>query len=360
MRFKTQLGLHPAWGRSVHVPAALLTHYRALGLDNNTLLYVLQIITAYWRGEEANHTEIATVMGCSDRVLRKYNAQLQEQGLAVINGRYLHGNRLENDYDLTPLLDAAALLDQTNQQQQQAAEKNAYRIVQSLVNALETGEDVSGLLADLAREWREKTLTKDEPTGTHVPVETGTHVPVETGTHVPVETGTHVPVETGTHVPVETGTHVPVSIGTPVPNGHRSSQPERPFRLKQERPFLSIDDDDQCINEINVNESSSSLITSDVAEENPVNALLQLKGKNGQRFDRQAASYVAYTAVQRFGEDAAWVINAWCSYAKNNKAITNAPGFVRVKIESGEWPPEPEPEPTAYNIPPELEGIIKR
>ena len=103
------------------------------------------------------------------------------------------------------------------------------------------------------------------------------------------------------------------------------------------------------------------MITTDEADENPVNALLRLKGKNGQRFDRQAASYVAYTAVQRFGEDASWVINAWCAYAKNNKAITNAPGFVRVKIESGEWPPEPEPEPTAvYNIPPELEGIIKR
>lgn len=138
-----------------------------------------------------------------------------------------------------------------------------------------------------------------------------------------------------------------------------SSQPEASFRLKPEAGFLSIDDDDQCINESNTNESSS-MIT-----DNPINKLLSLRGKKGQRFDRSAASVVFYKALQHFGEDeVTGVVFDWCDHAMSNAAITNAPGFVRVKLESGEWPPEPEKPATneSYysSLPADLQGVIQR
>jgi hypothetical protein len=330
MRFKTKLGLHPAWAQSVTIPAALLIHYRKLGMDGNMLIYVLQIITAYWRGVEANHSEIAEIMGFSDRVLRKYNAQLQEKGLAEITGRYMHGNRLENDYDLTPLLDAAVLLNVTAQQEQQQAERHAYRIVQNLVTAMESGDDVTALLAELAQQWRAtETLTNYEPTGTPVPV--------EIGTPVPVEIGTPVPVEIGTPVPVSIGTPVPVSIGTPVPNGTRLSQPERPFRLKEERPFLSV---------VVVPNNNNSLETT--TTDNMLQRLNALGITNGDGVK------LLKNAAKHFGEDAETAVLGWLDYCASQDGLTNPAGLIIKRIKSGEAPPPvttPAPAPNPAPLP---------
>jgi hypothetical protein len=319
MRFKTQLGLHPAWTRSIHIPAALLLHFRALGLDSNTLVYVLQIIAAYWRGEEANHGQIAQIMGVSDRSLRNYNAMLQDAGLITINGRYLHGNRLENDYDLTPLLDSALMLDATNQQQQQSAEKNAYKLVQSLVNAMEAGDDVSGLLADLARQWREITLTDYEPTGSQLPV--------ETGNQLPVETGNQLPVETGNPLPVSIGNQLPVSIGSQLPPPTPLSQPEASFRLKPEASFLSV--------VVVPPNNNSSLETTTTTTDNTLQRLNALGITNGD------CMKLLTKAAKHFGDDAETAVVGWLDYCASQPSLTNPAGLIIKRIKSGEAPPPP-------------------
>jgi hypothetical protein len=313
MRFKTQLGLHPAWNHSIQVPASLIKHYKELGLDNNQLVYVLQIIFAYWQGQEASHAEIAHLMGCTQRALRRYNNQLEKAGLVAISGRYLHGNRLENDYDLTPLLDASAMLDVSSQEQQQQAERNAYRIVSSLVTALEQGEDVSEILADLAANWHNKRLTKDEPTGTPVPIETGTPVPIETGTPVPIETGTPVPIETGTPVPISTGTpvpgptreptgtHVPIETGTPVPG------------------VVVVTPNNNLLEETTTN--------------NMVQELHEIGFANGD------ANKVIATALTHFGNEALDVLRGWVAYVSTQQSVRNPPGLIRARIREGERPP---------------------
>jgi hypothetical protein len=330
MRFKTQLGLHPAWSRSVHVPAALLNHYRALGLDNNTLLYVLQIIAAYWRGEEANHVQIAEIMGfSSDRALRRYNSDLERLGLAKINGRYLHGNRLENDYDLTPLLDAVSLLDVSTRQQQQTAEKNAFRLVQSLVNALEQGQDVSGMLVDLVGQW--KTLNAPEPTGSYDPVETGSYDPVETGSYDPVETGSYDPVETGSHDPVSIGSYDPVVT--------TSSLPDHTIRLKADRTIRGL----------LLFPPTDSLEETTTDNNGLVTMLHEIGFTNGD------AHKAIVTAVQQFGDDGFGVLRDWLDYVATQDTIRNPAGLIRARLREGQRPPRiPEANGVAVPAVPEI------
>jgi hypothetical protein len=83
-RFKATLGVHPAWRNGITIPAALIRQYRALGLDNGKLAYILQIIAAYWQDEEAGHKEISEAIGVSRRQLRNYNNFLLDNGLMLI------------------------------------------------------------------------------------------------------------------------------------------------------------------------------------------------------------------------------------------------------------------------------------
>lgn len=97
---------------------------------------------------------------------------------------------------------------------------------------------------------------------------------------------------------------------------------------------------------------------------NPMQMLLALRAKRGGRFDRAAAMVVLHKAQQHFGDDAGRVVTAWCQYAAGNSAITNAPGFVRYKVESGEWPPENDDERQAGSyvdrLPEDIRRLIQR
>jgi hypothetical protein len=197
------------------------------------------------------------------------------------------------------------MLDVSSQEQQQQAERNAYRIVSSLVTALEQGEDVSEILADLAANWHNKRLTKDEPTGTPVPIETGTPVPIETGTPVPIETGTPVPISTGTPVPgptrEPTGTHVPIETGTPVPG------------------VVVVTPNNNLLEETTTN--------------NMVQELHEIGFANGD------ANKVIATALTHFGNEALDVLRGWVAYVSTQQSVRNPPGLIRARIREGERPP---------------------
>jgi hypothetical protein len=123
----------------------------------------------------------------------------------------------------------------------------------------------------------------------------------------------------------------------------------------------SIDDDDQYIDQTSVDHHQSS--QEPEKRHAPIDALLSLRGINGNQFSRQTAQQLLGKAMQRFGpENAAAVIFGWVEHARTNSAIANPPGFVRYKIESGELPPEPaEPEPSRnHRIPQDVWDIIQR
>jgi len=68
--------------------------------------------------------------------------------------------------------------------------------------------------------------------------------------------------------------------------------------------------------------------------------------------------------MQRYQDHAA-AIFGWVVYAKANPKIKNAPGFVRVKLEAGELPPEDAPEDAPAGgdymdrLPPDIRSIIQ-
>lgn len=144
-----KLPIHDAFTEGVIIPRALLLHYRDLGLNAGLLVYVLQIINDYKAGREIKLATIARRMGCSQRSLSRYNAQLRALGLINIEERFDKANRqLESRYDLTPLIDQAWLQwNTTRQHESQLARLN--ELVDRIARAVATGQDVSGLLDKL-------------------------------------------------------------------------------------------------------------------------------------------------------------------------------------------------------------------
>ena len=306
MRFKTQLGIHPAWRNAVPVPVSLLNNYVQLGMDNAKLAYVLQIISAYWQGQEANHAEISGAIDISTRMLRNYNQWLVDNRYAHINGRYLHGNRLENDYDLTPLLDASFALEKEEEKHQEKV-GNAYRLIDNLVNALENGQEVNHLLRQLANQWRENTPMNYEPTGNPFPV----------------ESGNPLPIESGNPFPVSIGNPLPVSSGNPLPNGTRLSQPETHFRLKEETHFLSV---------VVVPPNNNSLEETTTTD-NIMSDLEKFGIANGD------AKRLLANASKHFGENALTAVRDWMDYCNSQDNLTKPAGLIVSRIKSGETAP---------------------
>ncbi len=318
-RFKTTLGVHPAWRNGITIPAALLRQYRALGLDNGKLAYILQIIAAYWQGDEAGHTEIGQAMGIKPRQLRNYNQILVDKGLLSVNGRYMHGNRLENDYDLTPLLDAALALDIEQGNNKKARIDTAYSLIDQLVDAVDGKGNVHELLEQLSNEWRK---TAEKPSGTTVPLETGTTVPLETGSTVPLETGTTVPLSIGSTVPLSTGSTVPPKIAATRQNPSGTTVPIEsgtvdPKMLVGCSPPISFNNNKQPTN------SDMTLIPK-----------LQKLGAS-----RNDARKIIYDAINAYGEESGKVLNDWIEYAKSQDSLNYPSRFIHSKVKDSDIAP---------------------
>jgi len=316
-RFKATLGVHPAWRNGITIPAALLRQYRALGLDNGKLAYILQIIAAYWQGDEAGHKEIGAIMGVKPRQLRRYNEAMQTAGMIESTGRYMHGNRLENDYDLTPLLDAALALDIAQGRNKQERIDTAYSLIDQLVDAVDGTGNVQELLEQLSQEWRK---TAEKPSGHTRPLETGHTRPLETGHTRPLETGHTRPLSTGHKRPLSTGHTEPVAT--------RLNQAVIDDRLKEVTDDLS--------NVVVVPPDSLSLRTT---TDNPINDRTLTPKLQSIGFSKNDAKSLIYTAIKAYGNESAPVIHGWLDYIKSQTTITKPPAFLYAKIKAGDIAP---------------------
>ncbi len=318
-RFKSTLGVHPAWRNGITIPAALLRQYRALGLDNSKLAYILQIIAAYWQGDEAGHTEIGQAMGIKPRQLRNYNQLLVDKGLLSVDGRYMHGNRLENDYDLTPLLDAALALDIEQGGNKKARIDTAYSLIDQLVDAVDGKGNVQDLLEQLSQEWRK---TAEKPSGTTVPLETGTTVPLETGTTVPLETGTTVPLSTGTTMPLSTGSTVPPQNAATRQNPIGTTVPIESGTVD---PMLLVVG------------SSQSLSFKNKQPTNSDRTLIPKLQKLGA--SKNKAREIIHHAIKSYGENSGTVLNNWIAYVDSQDTFTHPAVYILGRVKDNDEPP---------------------
>ena len=310
-RFKTTLGVHPAWRNGITIPAALLRQYRALGLDNGKLAYILQIIAAYWQGDEAGHTEIGQAMGINPRQLRKYNKSLVDIGLLGINGRYMHGNRLENDYDLTPLLDAALALDIEQGGNRKARIDTAYSLIDQLVDAVDGKGNVQELLEQLSQEWRN---TAEKPSGATAPLETGSTAPIETGATAPLSIGSTVPLSTGdTEPPKNAATRQnPTGATAPIETG--STAPKK----------LVVG-------------SSQSLSFKNKQPTNSDRTLIPKLQKLGA--SKNKAREIIHHAIKSYGENSGTVLNNWIAYVDSQDTFTHPAVYILGRVKDNDEPP---------------------
>lgn len=141
-RFKFSLPFHPAFRWTMPVPLALLHHYRPLGLRHQHLVFVLEIFSTYLNGDEASQSQIAEWMQTDPRVLRQYISYLEEIDLLTLSKRYDERGQAENDYDFTPLLDAALLLYEQEEQARRARAAEIANLLQEIGAAIENGYEI--------------------------------------------------------------------------------------------------------------------------------------------------------------------------------------------------------------------------
>ncbi len=323
-RFKATLGVHPAWRNGITIPAALLRQYRALGLDNGKLAYILQIIAAYWQDEEAGHKEIGDAIGVSTRQLRRYNDAMQADGLIEINPRYMHGNRLENGYDLTPLLDAALARDIEQGNNKKARIDTAYSLIDQLVDAVDGTGNVQELLEQLSQEWRK---TAEKPSGHPRPLESGHPRPLESGHPRPLETGHPRPVETGHPRPLSTGHERPLSTGHQRPNGTRLNQADTHVRLKEDVGVLSS----WLVG------SPQSLSFKNKQPTNSDKTLIPKLQKLGA--SKNKAREIIHHAIKSYGEESGTVLNNWIAYVDSQDTFTHPAIYILGRVKDADEPP---------------------
>ena len=91
----------------VGVPDAFLRHYATLkpyGLTHSEAMFVLQLMAYKWTSKAPfpSYGTLAKRMGVTDKMVRRYAAQLEEKGYLKREARI--GST--NAFDLTPLFDA--------------------------------------------------------------------------------------------------------------------------------------------------------------------------------------------------------------------------------------------------------------
>lgn len=210
----------PSWLKDVvPAPVALLHSYRALGMNDGELVYVLQILTDFVQGKAPNHREIAARMGLQTRrTLRKYNQHLAELGLATVVPQYSkEGRRMESAYDFTPLFEACHITYQSEQMEQLARLQAIDELLGRITEAQERGESILGLLDELFQLRR--------GIGSHDPIPhriVGSYTPI--GSHDPMGIGTQEPIPPGSYDPIPSrgrgiGSHDPNLTTTTKDNG---------------------------------------------------------------------------------------------------------------------------------------------
>ena len=87
------------------VPHLLHRHYAELGITEEQLVFLLQLMALRWDFTGAPHSlaAIAERMGKNISTVRRYSQQLSSAGLIVVRERTRKGWKLRNDYDLAPL-----------------------------------------------------------------------------------------------------------------------------------------------------------------------------------------------------------------------------------------------------------------
>lgn len=205
----------PSWLKDVvPVPLALLHSYRALGMNDGELIYVLQILSDFVQGKTPNHREIAARMGLANRrTLRKYNQHLASLGLATVVPQFSEeGRRMESGYDFTPLFEACHITYQAEQLEQLARLQAIDELLVKITEAHERGESVLDLLDELFQ-LRKGIGTQDpigyRNVGSYTPI--GTQDPMGIGTQDPIPPGSYDPIPSrgrgiGTQDPILTTT----------------------------------------------------------------------------------------------------------------------------------------------------------
>lgn len=91
------------------VPHLLRRHYREIGLEEETLVFVLQLLAMIWDPRPPlSLRDVASTMGKNIKTVRRYSNDVNRLGLVIIHERFRHGQQIGNDYDLSPLWERLA------------------------------------------------------------------------------------------------------------------------------------------------------------------------------------------------------------------------------------------------------------
>jgi DNA-binding transcriptional ArsR family regulator len=95
------------------VPHLLRRHYREIGLEEETFVFVLHLLAMVYDHTDRPRSlnDIAASMGKGYSTVRRYSSTLNQLGLVIIRERFRKGMQLSNDYDLTPLWERLASLE---------------------------------------------------------------------------------------------------------------------------------------------------------------------------------------------------------------------------------------------------------
>lgn len=98
------------------VPHLLRRHYRQIGLEEETFVFVLHLLAMVYDHADRPRSlaDIAASMGKGHSTVRRYSSRLNQLGLVIIRERFRNGMQLGNDYDLTPLWDRLAGLEHSS------------------------------------------------------------------------------------------------------------------------------------------------------------------------------------------------------------------------------------------------------
>lgn len=95
------------------VPHLLRRHYRQIGLEEETFVFVLHLLAMVYDYADRPRSlaDIAASMGKGHSTVRRYSSTLNQLGLVIIRERFRNGMQLGNDYDLSPLWERLAGLE---------------------------------------------------------------------------------------------------------------------------------------------------------------------------------------------------------------------------------------------------------
>lgn len=92
------------------VPHLLRRHYREIGLEEETFVFVLHLLAMIWDTTAPPRSlgDIAMSMGKGLSTVRRYSGVVNQLGLVIIHERFRNGQQIGNDYDLSPLWERLA------------------------------------------------------------------------------------------------------------------------------------------------------------------------------------------------------------------------------------------------------------